>query len=552
MSTTRNSLRIIVLSHGSPWEAWEAESLRKISELKFASIVLLVEDASNTESTPPFFQRVVNYKWQRLFWNRWFKKYGRVAATAATELKDILNVVPVVKVKAERKGKYTDYFSAKDLDLIRSYQPDVIIRFGFNILRGEILTLAKQGVWSFHHADHRTIRGGPAGFWEYILGHQTTGAILQQLTEKLDEGIILRQGKFELIKHSFRENLNNLLFSSSGWVANALTELHNNGSISNQQEILSSQQAPLYRYPGNLRMLQFWMILLANKFTFHWNNLFRAESWVIGIVDQPYSEVLVSGISIIPQWKRAKNASHYVADPFACSIGGKQTILAEEYSYSTGQGHIINLSTGEKILSKPYHLSFPNVAEIEGENYILAEASANGTLQAFSVLPNGKDHVLINEPIVDPILLQHDNQYWIFGHKLDDQNNAALFLYYSSNVLGPYSPHALNPVKTDICNSRSAGPILLHNGKLLRPAQDSSEGYGSSVVVNEIQVLTTTQYKEIPVYRIAPDKRWDYNRGLHTISPLGVNQTLIDAKSYRFNFANFKAEMKRKLRRILK
>jgi len=65
-------------------------------------------------------------------------------------------------------------------------------------------------------------------------------------------------------------------------------------------------------------------------------------------------------------------------------------------------------------------------------------------------------------------------------------------------------------------------------------------------------VLTTTQYKEIPVYRIAPDKRWDYNRGLHTISPLGVNQTLIDAKSYRFNFANFKAEMKRKLRRILK
>lgn len=552
MSSGGQSLRIVVLSHGGPWEAWEAESLRKISELKFATIILFVEDASTNDATPTFLQRIKYYKWNRLFWNRWFKKYGRIAATSPTSLPEALQAIPIVKVKAERKGKYSEYFSAKDVDMVRTYQPDVIIRFGFNILRGEILTAAKHGVWSFHHADHHTIRGGPAGFWEYILGYHTTGAILQQLTEKLDEGIVLRQGQFELIKHSFSENLHNLLFNSTGWIANALSELHYNGRITNQSESKLTQQAPLYRYPGNLRMLQFWMILLANKCAFHWNNLFKAETWMIGIVDQPYSEVLVSGITKMPKWTRAKNSLHYVADPFSYSTGGKLIILAEEYSYETGVGHIINLATGEAVLSKPFHLSFPNVIEIEGENYVLAESSANGSLQAFSILSSGKDHELIKEPIVDPILLQHDNLYWIFGHKLDDQNNAALFVYYASNAVGPYTPHALNPVKTDISNSRSAGPIILHQGKLLRPAQDSGNGYGSAVVINEIQILSTTQYKEIPVSRIAPDKNWEYNRGLHTVSPLGTTQTLIDAKSYRFNFANFKAEMKRKLRRILK
>lgn len=64
------------------------------------------------------------------------------------------------------KGKYAQYFSAKDLTLIKTHKPDVILRFAYNIIKGEILTLAKHGVWSFHHADEQVIKGGPAGFWE--------------------------------------------------------------------------------------------------------------------------------------------------------------------------------------------------------------------------------------------------------------------------------------------------------------------------------------------------------------------------------------------------
>jgi methionyl-tRNA formyltransferase len=44
----------------------------------------------------------------------------------------------------------------------------VLLRFGFNILSGEILTVARYGVWSYHHGDNDYYRGGPPHFWELV------------------------------------------------------------------------------------------------------------------------------------------------------------------------------------------------------------------------------------------------------------------------------------------------------------------------------------------------------------------------------------------------
>lgn len=77
------------------------------------------------------------------------------------------------------------------VERIRQKQLDVLIRFGFNILRGEILTAAKHGVWSYNHGDGDYYRGGPAHFWEVYEGNPISGAMLQVPTEELAAGTVL-------------------------------------------------------------------------------------------------------------------------------------------------------------------------------------------------------------------------------------------------------------------------------------------------------------------------------------------------------------------------
>ena len=72
----------------------------------------------------------------------------------------------------------------------RYLKPDVLVRFGFGIVKGPMLDLPTHGVWGFHHGDEEKFRGGPPGFWEIMHDDPVTGAVLQRLTEKLDAGRI--------------------------------------------------------------------------------------------------------------------------------------------------------------------------------------------------------------------------------------------------------------------------------------------------------------------------------------------------------------------------
>ncbi len=69
-------------------------------------------------------------------------------------------------------------------------ETDVVIRFGFNLLTGDILTEPEYGVLSFHPGDIRQYRGlSPARM--FLNGETTAGVTLQQLTDELDAGNIV-------------------------------------------------------------------------------------------------------------------------------------------------------------------------------------------------------------------------------------------------------------------------------------------------------------------------------------------------------------------------
>jgi hypothetical protein len=50
--------------------------------------------------------------------------------------------------------------------------------------------------------------------------------------------------------------------------------------------------------------------------------------------------------------------------------------------------------------------------------------------------------------------------------------------------------------------SRSAGAIVAHEGRLLRPAQDCSVRYGRALVWNEIEALDERDYRERTLGRL--------------------------------------------------
>ncbi|AFZ73583.1 formyltransferase family protein [Natronobacterium gregoryi] len=67
---------------------------------------------------------------------------------------------------------------------------DIVVRFGFGLVRGDVLTAPEHGVVSFHPADIREYRGlGPPAIFHD--GQARAGSTLQRLDESIDGGEIV-------------------------------------------------------------------------------------------------------------------------------------------------------------------------------------------------------------------------------------------------------------------------------------------------------------------------------------------------------------------------
>jgi len=95
-------------------------------------------------------------------------------------------------------------------------------------------------------------------------------------------------------------------------------------------------------------------------------------------------------------------------------------------------------------------------------------------------------------------------------------------------LLMPLYCHPMNPIVSDSSQARPAGRIFKIDGKLYRPSQNSAKWYGHSMKINEIEVLTTTNYREIVKQSILPNWGKDII-STHTINH-EKNLTVIDAK----------------------
>lgn len=118
----------------------------------------------------------------------------RMGADAASSeripIEDVscLSTADIQRVEPETDGNWST-LPADTVQLVRD-TCDVVLRYGFGLIEGEILTATEYGVLSFHPADIRRYRGmGPPQ--AFLDGRDTMGLTLQRLNEDIDGGEIV-------------------------------------------------------------------------------------------------------------------------------------------------------------------------------------------------------------------------------------------------------------------------------------------------------------------------------------------------------------------------
>lgn len=543
---------------GTVFQKWQAEAIRLLIRSGHTPLLLIVDQRAeevNKSLKPGKKKHPYSFLW-RLSAKLLFKHAQKEPVQMESELKHV-----PLKVCSVIENSFSEYFSDPDLNEIKSADLDFILRFGFNILRGGILNAAKFGVWSFHHDDEEKYRGGPPGFWPIYFNDPVSAGIMQQLTERLDAGIILKKAWLKTLMHSYRTNLDVLLLISSAWPADMANQIVASGYHAKNH---SQTTAPIYKVPGNRKMMVFLLKLLKNRVRFYWNDLFRAERWNIGILNRSVQELVFTDKEVNREdvlWMKERSSRNYFADPAGFIEENKVHILMEDYSYADNKAHISeavfdplsnSFSVPLKSIETKEHLSYPFIFVYGEDIYCLPESYRHGYIglykRNYSEGIFVEDHVLLDHiDAVDPTLINHNDKWWLFL-TLRKYSNTHLYIYFADELNGVYKPHPANPVKMDVRSARPAGLPFLNEGQLYRPAQDCSESYGRRISINRIVTLTETEFKEEFVKYVGPLKHSRYSKGFHTVFGLG-RYTLIDAKRAKFNFSHFGRQTRHKFRK---
>lgn len=554
-------LRFAVMCNSFSFQRWQADAILDLQK-KGHQIVLLIQDSRHS-SVAEERKTARRCSLSRHLFNFLMRKLFDPDAKRMVDLSETLQQVDTIRCRVTEKG-FSEYFTDADIDVIKTHHPDFILRFGFNIIRGEVLNAAKYGVWSFHHDDEMKYRGGPAGFWEIYRGDQVTGAIMQRLTEKLDAGIILEKGYLKTTQHSYKGNLEQLLTVSSSWPGKIANEL-----VARQFRFDSPNKttAQIFKLPNAFQLILFLLIILRNRLGFYYRELFRAEIWNVGLIKKPIGEVVFGKDTLRPDevsWLRLLSDTKYLADPMGFMEGSKLHILVEDYSYRTQRATISEIiwnSTRDSfsapipIIEVKDHLSYPFIVNHENIIYCIPEAYRSGMIVLYK--RNFSEESFIEEKMllsgidaIDPTLIYHENMWFLFFTE-KRYSWTHLQVYYASEIMGPYLPHKQNPVKIDIRSSRPGGTPFYHEGELYRPAQDCSEAYGRRIIINRIDKLTKEEFGETPVKVLEPLRESFFNKGFHTISSVG-RYTLIDGKRYGFNYHFLINQIKTKISNLKK
>jgi hypothetical protein len=537
-------------------QQWQVAIISALHENQIEP-VLIIMPTSTYETKPSFIQKAINYPYKNLLFRVYYRYFLSPSAKKPQSIEPFLKGCKHLRCTTTNKG-ISEYFNQTDVEAINASGAQFLLRFGFGIIKGGILESVPYGVWSFHHDDPEAVRGVPSNFWEILEGHHTNGAILQRLTSKIDAGLVLKQGWFATVSHSWKANIDQAYWGTIEWPLAICKQLMDGkGLIGNQQ--VNIVPSPMRFAPTNSTMIKMLGKMWINKLAFHFKELFLTEKWQIGLINKPYADVLMKKAALrADSFLKGTSKAHYKADPHLFAYKNANFVVYEDYDYHDRHGRIFLQELDEslspkhqayKTIERPYHLAFPFVFEHDGNAYCVPENSLGNSLDLYQFDAGTKSfafkHTLIKDICaIDPIIFHYASKWWLLCTD-KKSTNTLLNIWFADDLIGTWQPHLLNPVKTDIRSARPAGPVCMVDGRLIRPAQDCAKHSGHRISVMEIETLTPTQFSEKLLHTLELPSNGAI-KGLHTLSGNG-NLTAFDQKHHVFVWANFWHQFKRKL-----
>jgi hypothetical protein len=546
----RPPLRLGVLVDSFLQPAWVERILDDVERCDFARIELVVLNRDGRVAGPPApgpglrgLRRALAEPRRRSrilygLYTRLDQAYGAppddalrsVVCAARLSALERIPVTPLAEGCGQR-------FPPEAVQAIRDRNLDVLLRFGFGFLKGEILHAARYGVWSYHHGDNDRYRGGPAHFWEVIERQAMSGVLLQVLTEELDAGLVLCKALLPT-RQGISTILNRQLpyWTGSSFVIRKLHELHQHGWERLRERAVPNRPVEgrkrIYRPPTNAEVVLRLLPRVAGRILArpwrrdrvrHWRIALRAGPPCDPSPGRPFP---MEGFRFIESPR-----GHYYADPFLFRRDGRTWLFFEDYDYSAKRGVIGcaevqadgRLAAPRTALRRPYHLSFPFVFEDAGQIYMIPETGANRTVELYRATRFPAEWrqeavLLSGAKALDTVMWREAGRYWFFVTIIHPPGaGPQLFLFHADAPAGRWTCHPANPIASDARLARAAGAIFTTGSSRIRPSQDGSRDYGYAIHFREITRLSPSEYEERPLSTLPP--AWHKGlTGTHTYS----------------------------------
>ncbi len=381
------------------------------------------------------------------------------------------------------------------------------------------------GVWRYGFGDGAAVADGAPGTW----------VRLYRLTPDPDRAVMLHEGWY---RARSREGWGTWSVGDrvAPWCARALRQIRLGDSSILNRSIESTagcrETEPLDRDRHLGRA--------GAGFIDTGRSWLRRQRWTIGIVPIGVDEILRRGGLPEPAWIAGQPPDRFYADPFLLDVSGEHVrLLVEEYRYPTRTKQLVEIEitrSGRVVGAHvqrglPQAASYPFLHWIGADLYCIPEAFGAARASAFKRRAANEwslERTLLSGiRAVDSTLLRHEGRWWLFCTKQGDEDQTELHLFAAPEWSGPWTPHPLNPVKSDTRSSRPAGACSTVDGVVYRPAQNCARRYGAGITINRIEELSLHAFREVPVLSLQPASSSPWPDGMHTINSLG-GVTVVD------------------------
>jgi hypothetical protein len=456
-----------------------------------------------------------------------YKLYNRLDRSVFPATPDALELVSVEEL--------IDTAPAASLDDLEKLNLDVLLNFGPSEWNVKLAGSAKYGVWFYVFGSSEKT---PPGLREVMTQNPIAVSSLRSMSgQPPAEQIIYKSTSPTLSRFSVGLNNNSCYWKSAAFVARSLVDLHESHDV-NATEISQSTDSSV-QPSTNAAMGAMFLKLSGRAASRVLEKLSSFEQWILAYrIKQGEFKYLIPP------------ADRFWADPFPIKVGEKYYIFFEDYVNSAGRAHIAVIEVDQngivsgptEVLKLDCHLSYPFVFEWRGDYYMIPETGDKNEVALYRSVSFPFDwqleQVLLEAKCpLDATLIEVNGKWWMFVNIQEEGvlvNWDELHLYYSDSLLGPWKPHARNPVISDVRSARPAGRLFWSNNVLYRPGQDSSMRYGYATTISRIDALSPTEYSETEVAKVLPD--WDKDViGVHTVNTLN-EITVIDCLTKRRRF----------------